>query len=261
MPSSFRPWELARLEEARQALAVAETSVESLDLAGGKVCYSEPNSWQNFATNLAMDGPITDAELDRVLEFYAERDALPKVEISPFADPSLVEGLAARGFFVDDFETVLFRELGPPTLGPRWPAGATVRALDTERAEDVDTFLELQERGFVTVAVGPLTHANRRVLRHPRTHALLVELESAPVATALYEVAPPLVALMGGTVLADHRGLGLQAALIAHRCELGRSAGCSVATIQSRPAATTARNAIRAGFHVAYTKTTLSRRG
>lgn len=261
--SALLPGEVAKIEEARQAHGVAETSVESIDLAGGKACYSEPGSWQNQAAGLAMSEAISEPELDRLGAFYAERGVAARVEVCPYADASLLSGLAARGFVACDQESVLYRELdatepdrtGPP-VADLWCEGASVRVVDRGSPADVEAYLDVHLRGFDPVLVGPFEGAQRRVLQHARTVSLLVEVDGVPAAVAALELASPVAALFGGTVLGPFRRRGLQRALIAHRLELARSAGCTLATIQSTPGHTTERNAWAAGFAMAYTKAT-----
>ena len=62
--------EVARLEEHCQARGIAEIAGESESIAGGWMCYTDPGSWSNQASGLAMDGPISDEALDRLVDFY-----------------------------------------------------------------------------------------------------------------------------------------------------------------------------------------------
>ncbi len=58
-------------------------------------------------------GPVETAEVDRLVEFSAaSRGIEPKIEVSAFADETLLAGLAqARGFVLREFEAVLARQL------------------------------------------------------------------------------------------------------------------------------------------------------
>ena len=50
----------------------------------------------NQAMGLGFDGPVSNDDLNRLVEFFTSRGVEPKVELCPLADESLVKGLAAR---------------------------------------------------------------------------------------------------------------------------------------------------------------------
>lgn len=258
------PKEIAVLEDARQARAVAESSVEAIRVAGGWACFAEPGSWQNQAMGLGMEGPVREAALDRVIAFYEERGVTPSVDVCPHAHPSLVAGLQARGFVLRAFETVLYRAIEGP-IEVRWPEGVTVREVVASDDADLERYVATLVAGFAADAPttsdpGPSLRAGLRVARHPRVKSFLVEADGAPIAAATLELAPPLARLVGASVLLEHRRRGLQAALLQLRLHHGWLAGCSHATVQSRPGMGTERNALRLGFAIACTKATVDRR-
>src|SRR5690606_55780 len=120
---------IARLEERRQALGVASIADEAEPLSTGMMCFSGPGSWSNQAMGLGMEGPVSAAELDRLIEFYEARGVEPRLELCPLADETLVRGLADRGFVVRDFDDVHVRAL---TDLPRaaLPPGARLQVVD-----------------------------------------------------------------------------------------------------------------------------------
>jgi ribosomal protein S18 acetylase RimI-like enzyme len=69
------------------------------------------------------------------------------------------------------------------------------------------------------------------------------------------------VALMSGAaVLPAFRGRGIQLALTAERLRIGALRGCKLAKMDVRAASASYRNAVRAGFEVAYTRPQLVRK-
>lgn len=263
------PVDIARLEEARQARGVADAAGYAEPIAGGLMCFGGEGSWANQACNLALDGPVTGDELDRLCHFYTSRGVEPRVELCPFADRSLIEGLAERRFVVREFETVLARELASEedlraALPRGWPQGLTIGRLDPADDAALGEYIEFGIRGFI----GPdapipdsWTRAGIRVARHERCDSFVGRVDGAIVATAGMESAPPVACLFGATTAEAFRQRGVQAAMIVARLERARQRGCTLGVIHSRPGIPTERNALRLGFQVAYTKAILVQPG
>src|SRR6266581_4835740 len=94
--------ELAILEEARQARAVAAVADIVESLAGGLLSFSGPGSYSNQAVGLGMSGPVTGPEIDQLCKFYESRGFQPQIELCPYAHESLIRGLAVRNFVIKD---------------------------------------------------------------------------------------------------------------------------------------------------------------
>ena len=56
---------------------------------------------------VGLDGPVTEADLDRMEHIFFSRGEPSRVVVCPLADPSLVEGLGRRGYRLSHFENVL----------------------------------------------------------------------------------------------------------------------------------------------------------
>lgn len=256
------PVEIARLEERRQAVGTAEVAVVSEDVGGGIMSYSGPASWSNQACGMGLDGPVDGAELDRLVEFYRSRDAQPRIEVCPFVDETLIEGLAARGFVIKEFENVLARLIDPEedlwASLPRELAGG-LEIADVDRDDDraVEQFIRVSSSGFVPegeeFSEASIAVANR-VVQHARSDSFLATIEGEAAGGGGMESAPPVACLFGTSVLPRFRKRGIQAALIVKRVERARLKGCELAVIHSKPGIPTERNAARVGFFMAYTK-------
>src|SRR5690606_19368448 len=97
---SFGLAEIAWLEERRQARMLADVAPLVRPFAGGVMAFHEPGSWQNQATGVGLAGPVDAAEIAELIEFYESRGVEPRIELSPFADETLIAGLGERGFVV-----------------------------------------------------------------------------------------------------------------------------------------------------------------
>ena len=137
--------EMAAREERRLALSISEVALESEAIAGGWMCYSRPGCWSNQANALGLSGPVTDEELDRLVEFYSERGANPRVSVCPNAHRSLVKGLEARHFGLSEVLTVLARDLPEPSVPMVGPWGSPDRNLEIRQPlpEEVGVFIEI----------------------------------------------------------------------------------------------------------------------
>ena len=263
------PVEIARLEEARQAAGTADVAAEAVPIAGGSMCFSGPGSWSNQAAGLGLDGPVSGEDLDRLVDFYVSRGTEPRIEVCPFVDSTLVRGLAERGFELREFENVLAREIGPDedlqAIHPRgWPAGLEIREVDGADEAAVATFVDVSTSGFRPAGQpvdARLDAIMRRMFELSRVRAFLAELDGVAAGGGAMESGTNVAALFGTSVLPAFRRRGLQVALMLRRLEAVREAGCSLATIGSRPGVPTERNAGRIGFSVAYSKVVLAMPG
>src|SRR5690606_27219657 len=106
------PPEIARAEEGRQSRGTAEAVPVAGPVAGGWMTLDALGSQANQAVGLGLHGPVSGADLYRLVAFYAERGVEPRLEVCAFAHESLLRGLAERGFVLREFEGVLARPPG-----------------------------------------------------------------------------------------------------------------------------------------------------
>jgi len=263
------PHAIALQEEARQGRITAELAAVAKPVGGGWMCFEREGSWCNQAAGMGLDGPVSEEDLDRLVDFYVSRGVEPRLELCPFAHASLVRGLAARGFVLREFENVLVRELSAgedlrAALPHGWPAGLELELVDASDTERVDIFVEVATSGF-GVDGGPvhetLVEVCRRLISRPGIYSFLALVDGEPAGGGQLGVDEGVAALFGTSVLPAFRRRGVQAALIARRLEQARDEGCNMATIGSRPGIATERNSARLGFYVAYTKVIMAMPG
>lgn len=257
------PLRLGRLEELRQAQGVAEVADTAEPILGGMMSYTGPGSWTNQACALALESPATDAEIDRLVSFYTDRGHEPRVELAPFAHPTLIAGLAARGFSLLEFETVMARALSPAEPPAAFaPPGVTIRPVEPDDPAEVQTWVRISNSGFVRSGdpnETMLNESSRRVAVHPRVVCFLAESAGQAIGAGAVELARPtgeetIACLIATSVLPEHRRRGVQQALMAARLIAARERGASFALIHARPGIATERNARRLGFQTLYTK-------
>lgn len=263
------PITIARLEEARQAEMTAEAALLSEQIAGGWMSFGGRGSWMNQAVGLGLNGPVDPADVDRLIDFYASRGIQPKVELCPFADPTLVTALSDRGFRIREFENVMARNQKPGedlrALHPYgWPENLEIVTVDTSDRGQVETFIDVSTSGFRPVGSpvsAPLKKATESYVTQPRCLSYIAMVEGKVVGGSGLDIGKKIACLMGTSVLPDWRKRGIQAALIIKRLEVARERGITLACIHSLPGIPTERNATRLGFSMAYTKAIMVKPG
>ena len=257
----FDAAEIARLEESRQSRGVASVADLAEPIAGGFMCFAGPGSWANQAMGLGMSGPVADADIDRLIDFYASRGVEPRIELCPHADPSLVRGLADRSFVIREFKNVLVRDLSLPL--PAMPDGIRVTRVDPTDERQIARYSQIRAEGFGETNAPTAARLDRRSLAGGRVAGWLASIdgEDHAIASGAVAIDPPVAGLFGMTTLPPFRRRGCQRAMMIARLRAAADAGCRFATIHSEPHIGTGRNALRLGFTVVYTKVTLVRPG
>lgn len=261
--------DIARLVENRQALAAAELAKDRRPLAEGWLACDGPGSYVNKACGIGYERPLTEAELDELVAFFTSRGVEPRVELSPFVVPALLNALAQRGFVLQQFANVLVRKLSEKDtyrelLPLGWPEGITVERVNPEDDAAVREYVEVAESGFLQDGE-PLPPSflelGMKAVRRPVQDAFLARQGREPIGAGGCESRDGLTALFGTSVKPAWRGRGVQQALIAARLERGRERGSQHAVIISGPGIPTERNAARLGFAMAYSRAVLVKHG
>lgn len=263
--------EVARLEERRVMRAMAELCDESRPWGGGLMCRGTPGLWCNLAVGAGFDGPVSDDQIQELINYYAPRGIEPRVEMSAMADESLRAGLERAGFVLRMFEMILVRELDPKRRAePVVPAPVDIRfeVIDPADERVLRECADVVIPGF-KVDLGFDPHITddefelfKRNAQHPR--CLTVAARTAAgriVAVGGCSVNDEVGALFGAVTAMDHRRRGIQQALLAFRMNEMARRGVRLATIGSRPHSSTQRNVRRMGFWHAYTKVALVKTG
>jgi GNAT superfamily N-acetyltransferase len=276
---------IARLEESRQASGLAEVAPEHIAVAGGTVARAPAGTWMNNAVAVGLSCPVSDADFDQIVTYYTSAGIEPRLEVCPFADPSVLKLAGERQFVVKLFENVFYRELAPgDTITPLVPTpdGLRVERVDPKNERAVREFCETAVSGFMPPGMAPREEdldSAARCARHPRTVSVVARLDGLCVGAGSVAIhagpdsgqdgghaAHPgghggIAGMFGTSVLPAYRRRGVQQALLAYRLGLAAQRGATLATIGSLPGIATERNVRRMGFALAYTKVILVKPG
>lgn len=261
--------EIARVVERKQATSLFGLALEYTPLADGWMIFGGPGSYVNKASGFGLERPLTDAELDGLVAFFAQRGVEPKVELSAFTPPALLAGLASRGFVLKEFENVLARPLSPSDepralLPQGWPSGVTVERVDPTDEAALREFVTVASSGFLpegSPVPDVFMEAGLKGARLATYDSYVARVGREVVGAGGCESSGGSTALFGTSVKPAYRRRGVQQALIATRLERGRERGSRLAFIISGPGIPTERNAVRLGFSMAYTRVVLVKHG
>lgn len=230
----------------------------SLEVAGGCAIYAGSTSPLTHALGLGLsEAAITDAEIERVEDFFRERDAPSTIECCPLAHPSLLEILGRRGYRPVDFENVLVRLLHPWSLLPA-SHGIPIRQAGPDEAQ---LWAETVGRGFFELDT--ITREECEVglaLFHMEgSRGYLAERDGLPLGGAGLALRDSLAFFYADSTLPRARRKGVHEALIQLRLLAAQHAGGTLAVANTQPGSGSQRNFERCGFQVAYTKVICTR--
>jgi GNAT superfamily N-acetyltransferase len=228
----------------------------ALQLAGGAAVFLGRGISLSRATGLGMGGPVTAADAAALEDFYLSRRTDARIFVSPYADPSLLAHLGARGFALDSLDTILVRRLDPAERLAAVPGVEVTLAGPGDAAPWVASSMA----GFG--AAGAPNAVERSALFEaaftlPGTTYFLASIEGRLAATgALYQHGRTAYLFAASTVPAA-RGRGAQAALIQARLAAAQALGCDLAFTGTGPGTASQRNFERRGFAPVYSEALL----
>lgn len=250
--------ELARRLESAEA-AISRGSIEGrpdstiLETAGGLAVFAGAQSPLTQAIGIGLEGPVSQAEIDRLESFFRSRGARVSIDFCPLADPSLVETLAARGYRPAEFNNVLIRRLADAEFSH----SARARLIAAEESElwcrtVGQGFFEQAELSEEEMDVG------RAICSMPGAQCYLAFAEDGEAcAGGAMTARRGLATLFADSTATRYRRRGYQRELIIARLGEACAQSCDLATASVSPGSASQRNYERAGFQVAYTKVQL----
>lgn len=244
-----------------------ELDAHVVSIGGGVAAYTagEYGRKLNHVTGLGLDAPVSERELVALEAGYARLGLAAEIDLCPFVGSDTLELLASRGYAANAFSNTFVKAVDHiPSESPAHPSVA-IEAITAGKAE---AFLAASLAGFSseqgrrpTVLLQILA---KIALMRADTRLYLARIDgeiAGSAGLALIDLPDVTVAhLHIASTLPSYRGRGVQSALIQARLTDARRAGSTLASITARPANSSSRNAVRAGFELAYTKTTFTRR-
>jgi GNAT superfamily N-acetyltransferase len=227
------------------------------EIAGGIAVYAGVESPVTQALGVGLNGPVSEAELDRLEDFFNSRGAATAIELCPLAGIPLYEALAKRDYRLIEVSNVLFRELAPSDDFPPSPGIAVRPALP----EEAKLFTHTVAQGFAEIAAvtQSLLDVMEAFFQSTGNHAFLAFVDGVAAGGASAFLFDGVAGMFGASTLPQFRRRGVQTALLAARLDWAVRRGCRLAKGITVPGSTSHRNHERFDFRVAYTRTKLVR--
>ncbi len=234
-----------------------EYSLAIEEIAGGVAVFAGVDSPITQAIGVGLHRPVSDAELDRLGEFFHSRKAPAAIELCPLVDASLYEKFAARNYHLLELSDVLILDDLEPARAPgTMSPGVAVRVSAPDEAK---LWTQTVAQGFAEHY--PVTQAILDVMEgfYSRRDAcfFLAFVDGVVAGGGGVFAGQGVGGLFGASTLPAFRRRGVQSALLAARLAWAREKGCDLAVSFARPGSISHRNIERNSFRVAYTRTKL----
>lgn len=237
-----------------RALVFPESGAEWREIGGTYAMFDGATSPVTQTFGLGMFQPVTDADFDKLENFFQTRGAEVFHEVCPLADPSTLALLNERGYQPLEFSNVLYR---PISKSSTFVAAGNNRIIVRRPELDeqqiwasvaAEGWGEYPELGDFMREMGAIS-AKREAL------SFLAELNGKPIATGAMVICEGVALLAGASTIPVGRRQGAQLALLNFRLGYAADRGCDTAMITTLPGSASQRNAERHGFRIAYTRT------
>jgi hypothetical protein len=239
--------------EARAEL-FPESDAEWIEVAGAYAMFDGTGSPLTQTFGLGVFEPVTQADMEKLEDFFQQRGAHVHHEISPMADASLPPLLNERGYQPIELTSVMYRPIGRGVhiASPRNEKILSRRIQDGEE----DLWARTAARGWSELTEFADMILELSSISAKRTGGLsfLAELDGRPIATGGMFIHDGVALLAGASTIPEGRRQGAQLALLESRLRYAAEQGCDIAMMCSLPGSSSQRNAERQGFRIAYTR-------
>jgi len=239
--------------EARAGL-FPESGAEWIEVAGAYAMFDGVKSPLTQTFGLGVFDPVTQAEMERLEEFFRQRGAHVHHEISPMADVSLLTLLNERGYQPIELTSVMYRPIGRGVQLAS-PRNEKVQAR-LMRAGEEDLWARTAASGWseLTELADMILELSYITAKRPIGLSFLAEIDGQPIATGAMLIHDGVALLAGASTIPESRNQGAQLSLLESRLRYAAEKGCDIAMMCAAPGSASQRNAERQGFRIAYTR-------
>jgi GNAT superfamily N-acetyltransferase len=237
--------------DARSRLDPA-SGATSMECAGTYAIFDGISSPVTQTFGLGLFEEATPAALDRLERFFVDRGARVRHEVSPLSGVATTDRLCPRGYRPIEMSSVLFR-------GVEAPAGhdpsIVVRVAD---ADDAALWADVNVRGWAhghPELTEFLEEAGVLMAARAQNVCFIAESDGQPGAAGALFVHDGVALFAGAATVPELRHRGLQSALLHARMRYAYEHACGLAMMVAEVGSQSQRNAERAGFGTAYTRT------
>jgi len=239
--------------EARAELN-PEIGAEWIEVAGAYAMFDGIGSPVTQSFGLGVFDPVTQADLEKLEEFFQQRGAHVHHEVSPLAGASLLNLLNERGYRPIELTSVMYRPIGRGVQIAS-PRDEKVRSRLMRDGEE-ELWARTAARGWseLTEFADTILGLSRIIAKRAGGLSFLVEFDGRPIATGAMFIHDGVALLAGASTIPEGRRQGAQLALLESRLRYAAEKGCDIAMMCALPGGASQRNAERQGFRIAYTR-------
>jgi GNAT superfamily N-acetyltransferase len=263
----FADLKLARRLEMTDALAGVEfarswarlnsfTGEVFLPVAGGHAGFGGVDSPVTQAFGLGLNGPVTEADMSGMEEFYRAHGSAINIETCPLADPSLLKLLNERDYKPIEYSNVFTREL---TAGDSraWPDPTSEVGVRRPAEDEAENYSLVVARSFFeTTEISPaFLNVFTSCFYAAGAFFFIAEVDGVAAGGGMMSIHQGVASLGGAGTLPEFRNRGVQKALLLARLAVAAENGCDLAMVATQPGSGSQRNVERQGFGVVYTRT------
>lgn len=226
-----------------------------IDVAGAYAMFDGPESPCTQTFGLGLFDEITGEHMDEIEKFFLERKAPVFHEVSPMADPSLMELLSSRGYRPIELTSVMYREVDRAIERPARNNKISTRVAGEDEA---DLWAATSAGGWSTEMEGLadfMLGFGRISARCQGAYPFLAEIDGKAISTGMLFIYDDVCVLAGASTIPEARNQGAQNALLADRLKFAADRGCKLAIMGAAPGSQSQKNAQKNGFNIAYTRT------
>lgn len=233
-----------------------ESGAQWIEVAGTYAMYEGAESPLTQTFGLGLFDEITDAEMEKLEDFFKSLNAPVFHEVSPMADASLLELLNKRGYQPVELTSVMYLPLAEKDFSVE-PKNENIKVRIIEKGEE-----KLWAHTSAKAWSAEDENLGEFILKFGEVGAssagafpFLAEIENAPVATGMLYIYDDAAILAGASTIPEARRQGAQTALLNARLRFAFENDCELAIMGASPGSQSQRNAEKNGFHIAYTRT------
>ncbi|MBL9000035.1 MAG: GNAT family N-acetyltransferase [Phycisphaerae bacterium] len=225
--------------------------IRSMAVGGGFALFYGSGDPFNGVKGVGLNGPVESVEWDKVESFHRERASPVVIDLCPLADAGFVSLLGERGYRIGSFETVNFLFLQDAAIDH-----TSSSSFEVVLASDHAEWSRVMSAGFTDGGEPVRFSVDGGRVRAVLADSVLLAatVDGVPVGGATMSIVGRVALLSGAAVLPAYRRRGIQRALTAARLRIARVRECELVKMDVRAGTDSHRNAVRAGFRVAYTR-------
>jgi hypothetical protein len=228
----------------------------AVEVAGGWASFAGLDSPMTQAFGIGMQGEVTTADLEMLEDYYRSRGSAVNVEVCPYSDPSLIEGLGRRGYRPIEFSNVHVRPLDQITEPvsadqKRHPIRVRIAGVGEE-----PLWSQVLAEGFLegSPAEQKWLDCFKAFFHVPAVVCFIAESDGQEAGGGLMSLHGGVASLATTTTITRFRGRGAQTELLAARLSYAREHLCDLAMVTTMPGTISQRNVERSGFRTIYTR-------